>query len=128
MFNSIPCHTSVAITDDPRSPDHIGNGMCTVEHKEEITITLEDVLAISGQTIEEAKEEGICFEETLKALGTKLITMFNEEWIMSFEDRWTQTLLDCAIECIEQLETETKGNIEDGALTIVISWETEEIE
>ena len=91
MRHNIPCHTSIPITDDPRSPDYIEPPETHETLEFEVTITFEDVLNEviiefpDEVDIEYFKQEGFEIDEVYLALSRKLIADYGSEAIMKFE-------------------------------------------
>jgi hypothetical protein len=104
MRHNIPCHTSIPITDDHRSPDYIEPQPTHETLEFEVTITFEDVLAeIEDPDLEEIKEEGFEIDDIYLALSRKLIADYGSEAIMKFEyDQFGPRFRFINGECIER--------------------------
>ena len=140
MFNRTPCHTSQRITDDNRSPDYIDNEIETEEWEVELSVTFEEVLAITKElpeddvrycelTEEEIKENGFDWDEIMIALGRKFIAEYTAEFVREYEyeidSHFRGSTLEIAKEVIEQFGQEQLSPTideqweKDGVLNIV---------
>ena len=88
-IHNIPCHTSIPITDDPRSPDYIEPPETHETIYIDISVSFEEILHEcsnpSKEDIATYRLSGFEIDELYQALAKKMIATYGVEAIMEFE-------------------------------------------